>query len=111
VAAALSTARRVYPVVPAQVRAVAAAAQVAGALRLVATDVQAVVRGPAPSGLSIPAIARSLAVPVAGTLRAEPGLARDYERGVPPGQPRGPLMRLCARLLDQFIAAEHGAAA
>ena len=110
-AAALSAAQQVYVVVPAQVRAVAAAAQLAGALRAVATDVQAVVRGPAPSGLSIQAIARSLALPVAGTLRVEPGLARDYERGVPPGQPRGPLVRLCAQLLDQLVAAERGAAA
>ncbi|HEX4427903.1 MAG TPA: septum site-determining protein Ssd [Frankiaceae bacterium] len=109
--AALSAARQVFLVVPAQVRAVAAASQLAGALRLVTTDVQAVVRGPAPSGLSMHAIARSLALPIAGTLRVEPGLARDYERGVPPGQPRGPLVRLCAQLLDQLSLQERGAAA
>jgi secretion/DNA translocation related CpaE-like protein len=108
---ALSVARRTYLVVPAQVRAIAAGAQLAGALRHVATDVQAVVRGPAPSGLSLHAIARSLALPIAGTLRMEPGLARDYERGVPPGQPRGPLVRLCARLLDDLLATEQRAAA
>ena len=44
--AALSLARRVYLVVPAQLRAIAAAAQVARTLRVVAGDMQAVVRGP-----------------------------------------------------------------
>ena len=110
-AAALSTALRTYLVVPAQVRAIAAGAQLASALRPIASDVQAVVRGPAPSGLSLQTIARSLALPVAGALRVEPGLARDYERGVPPGQPRGPLVRLCARLLDELTASESRAAA
>ncbi len=100
--AALSDAFRVYLVVPAQVRAVAAAAQLATALRGHAADVRAVVRGPAPSGLSLEAITRSLGIPLAGAIRAEPGLARDYERGVPPGQPRGPLARLCAELLGQL---------
>lgn len=100
--AALSVASRVYLVVPAQVRAVAAAAQLAAALRSEAGDVRAVVRGPAPSGLSLQAITRSVGLPLAGAIRAEPGLARDYERGVPPGQPRGPLARLCAELLDQL---------
>ncbi len=100
--AALSDAFRVYLVVPAQVRAVAAAAQLAAALRGHAADVRAVVRGPAPSGLSLEAITRSVGIPLAGAIRAEPGLARDYERGVPPGQPRGPLARLCAELLGQL---------
>lgn len=109
--AALSLARRVYLVVPAQVRAVAAAAQLAGTLRAVAGDVQAVVRGPAPSGLPVHAVVRSLDLPLAGAVRAEPGLARDYERGVPPGQPRGPLVRLCLQLLDQLEADSQNAAA
>jgi secretion/DNA translocation related CpaE-like protein len=108
---ALSAAHRTYLVVPAQVRAIAAGAQLASTLRRLTTDVQAVIRGPAPSGLSVQAIARTLALPIAGTLRVEPGLARDYERGVPPGQPRGPLVRLCAHLLDDLLGAEHRAAA
>ena len=49
--AALSLARRVFLVVPAQVRAVAAASQVARTLQVVAGDVQAVVRGPPPGGI------------------------------------------------------------
>ena len=103
--AALSEASRVYLVVPAQVRAVAAAAQLASALHGSGADLRAVVRGPAPSGLSLEAITRSVGIPLAGAIRAEPGLARDYERGVPPGQPRGPLSRLCAELLGQLLPA------
>ncbi len=100
--AALSLARRAYLVVPAQLRGVAAAAQMCPTLQAVAADVQAVVRGPAPSGLTPKGIGCALGIPLAGQLRAEPGLARDYERGIPPGQPRGPLGRLCAQLLDQL---------
>lgn len=109
--AALSLARRGYLVVPAQVRAVAAAAQLAAALRNACDDIRAVVRGPAPSGLSVQAVTRSLGIPLAGAVRAEPGLARDYERGVPPGQPRGPLVRLCVQLLDQLAADTQAVAA
>jgi secretion/DNA translocation related CpaE-like protein len=92
-----------YLVLPAQVRAVAAAAQLAALLTERCADVRAVVRGPAPSGLSLDAVTRSLRIPLAGAIRAEPGIARDYERGVPPGQPRGPLARLCSALLDQLL--------
>ncbi len=100
--AALSLARRVYLVVPAQLRAIAAANQMCRTLRAVAADVRAIVRGPAPSGIAPSGIARTMGIPLAGQIRAEPGLARDYERGVPPGQPRGPLGRLCTQLLDEL---------
>ncbi len=100
--AALSLAHRVYLVVPAQLRAIAAAGQVTRTLRTVAGDIQAVVRGPAPSGLAPAGIARTLGIPLAGLMRAEPGLPRAYERGVAPAQPRGPLARLCTQLLDEL---------
>ncbi len=102
---ALERADCVYLVVPAQVRAVAAAAQLARALRELQLPVRAVVRGPAPGGLALEAVQRSLAIPLAAAVKAEPGLDRDYERGVPPGQPKGPLARLCTELLGQLRAA------
>lgn len=105
----LAAAARTYVVVPAQVRAVAAAAQLASSLREHAADVRAIVRGPAPSGLSLSAVARSLDIPLGGAVRAEPGLARDYERGVPPGQRRGPLAGLCVELLRQLAGDRPGA--
>jgi secretion/DNA translocation related CpaE-like protein len=98
--AALSLARRVLLVVPAQLRAIAAASQVARTLQVVAGDVQAVVRGPAASGIAPVGIARTMGIPLAGQMKAESGLSRDYERGIAPGRPKGPLGRMCARLLD-----------
>jgi secretion/DNA translocation related CpaE-like protein len=106
--ALLAAANCTYLVLPAQVRAVAAAAQLAVALAERCADVRAVIRGPAPSGLSLDAVTRSLGIPLAGAIRAEPGIMRDYERGVPPGQPRGPLARLCTGLLDQLMAPADG---
>jgi secretion/DNA translocation related CpaE-like protein len=87
-------------VVPAEVRAVAAAAQVALRLLGQVRDLRVVVRGPAPSGLTAELVARELALPQAGWLDAEPGLAAALERGEPPGRSgRGPLARCCAGLL------------
>ena len=107
-AALLSAASCTYLVLAAQVRAVAAGAQLAAALLQRCTDVRAVVREPAPSGLSLDAVTRSLRIPLAGALRAEPGITRDYERGVAPGQVRGPLAKLSEALLNQVFE-QHGA--
>lgn len=90
-------------VVPAEVRATAAAARVAAGLLLVATDVRLVVRGPAPARLSARDIADSLGLPLAGELAAEPGLAAALERGEPPGRRRGPLTGFCRRFLDTLL--------
>jgi secretion/DNA translocation related CpaE-like protein len=100
--AALSTAYRTLLVVPAQLRAIAAANQMARTLQSITRDLQMVVRGPAPSGIAPIGMARTMGIPLAGVMRPEPGLSRNYERGVSPGQPRGPLARLCARLLDDL---------
>jgi secretion/DNA translocation related CpaE-like protein len=90
-------------VVPAEVRAVAAAAQVAGRLATCTADLRVVVRGPAPWGLTGELVARELGLPLAGWLAPEPGLAGDLERGEPPGRSgRGPLARLCTELLGQL---------
>jgi len=90
-------------VVPAEIRATAAAARVAAALTLVCGDVRVVVRGPAPSGLDGAVIAASLGLPLAGELAAEPRLAEALERGEPPGRRvRGPLARFCDRFLDEL---------
>jgi hypothetical protein len=62
-----------------------------------------VVRGPAPSGLTAPDVARVLGVPVAGWLRPEPNLDRAQERGDPPAASgRGPLAALAANLLGDL---------
>lgn len=97
-------------VVPAEIRATAAAARVAAALTLVCADVRVVVRGPAPSGLDGAVIAASLGLPLAGELAAEPRLAESLERGEPPGRrARGPLAKFCEGFLDELGVRERAA--
>jgi secretion/DNA translocation related CpaE-like protein len=97
----LLAATTTFLVVPAEVRAVAAAARVAARLVDLCQDVRLVVRGPAPSGLSGGEVAGALKLPLAGELRPEPSLARSLEEGVPPGERRGsPLAALCRTLLE-----------
>lgn len=99
----LRRARTVLLVVPAEVRAAAAAVRVAATARALADDVRLVVRGPAPAGLPAHVVAESLGLPLVGYLRPEPGLAAAFERGeAPPTRGRGPLAELCRRVLDEL---------
>jgi hypothetical protein len=71
-----------------------------------------VVRRPAPGGLKAREIARALGLPLVGTLRPEPELARDLERGQPPaGSGRGSLAQLCVRILTGLKLGEREPAA
>ena len=97
---ALAHARITYLVVPAEVRAAAAAARVAASIRSTTREVHVVVRGPAPGDLEPEVVAASLGLPLAGYCRAEAGLAAALERGEPPGRRRGPLSRMADLLLD-----------
>jgi secretion/DNA translocation related CpaE-like protein len=98
---ALAAADRAFLVVPAELRACAAAARVAAVAAVHTRALSVVVRGPAPGRLRSRDIARTLGLPLAGTVRAEAGLARALERGEPPaGTGHGPLAELCRRLLD-----------
>jgi secretion/DNA translocation related CpaE-like protein len=109
-AAALVLADLTLLVVPAEVRACAAAAAVAAGLAEHTGRIEVVVRGPAPSGLSASVVAGSLGLPLAGMLRVEPGLAAALDRGAAPARrSRGPLANLCRRLVagldDEPVAA------
>lgn len=96
-------------VVPAEVRAVAAAARVAVGLTTLAADVRVVTRGPSSSGLSGPDVAAALGLPLGAHLAAEPRLAGQLDRGEPPGlDEKGPLVQGCGRLLDTLLR-EHRA--
>jgi len=100
---ALGEADRGYLVVPAELRACAAAARVAAVAGPHCPSLSAVVRGPAPGGLRAKEVAQALGLPLAGALRAEPRLAGALERGEPPAREgRGPLAELCQRLLDEL---------
>nr|WP_242440998.1 septum site-determining protein Ssd [Streptomyces sp. CB02923] len=78
-------------VVPAELRAVAAARRVAALVRTVLPDVRVVTRGGPATGTARAAelepgeIARLLGLPLAGELAWEPGLPAALARGAPPG--------------------------
>ncbi len=102
---ALDVATVTLLVVPAEIRATAAAARVATALTMACSDVRVVVRGPAPSGLPAEVIASSLGLPLAGSMAAEPRLAETIERGeLPARRGRGPLSQFCTRFLEDLRA-------
>jgi secretion/DNA translocation related CpaE-like protein len=98
--AALGESAGAILVVPGELRAVAAASRVAGWARQHGPDLQIVVRMARPGGLAATDVGAALDLPVAGELAPESGLAAALERGEPPPcRARGPLARLCGRLL------------
>jgi secretion/DNA translocation related CpaE-like protein len=100
---ALAVADRVLLLVPAELRACAAAARVAAAVTRHTETLELVVRGPAPGRLKAREIARALGLPLVGTLRVEPDLARALERGAPPASTgKGPLAALCRRIVAEL---------
>lgn len=104
----LAAASTALLVVPAELRAVAAAARVAERAQGLCRDLRVVVRGPAPAGLSAQEIGRALGLPVVVELRAESGLARALEEGVPPATRRGSaLATSCHELLEALLPASQ----
>jgi secretion/DNA translocation related CpaE-like protein len=88
-------------VVPATVRALAAAGRAVATLDAAVPDIRLVVRGPVPAALPSELIADSLGLPLFAQLRPEPGLTALHERAEAPGQrSRSPLGRCAARVLD-----------
>ncbi|MPY59464.1 septum site-determining protein Ssd [Streptomyces spongiae] len=89
-------------VVPAELRAVAAAARVASAFGMVLRDLRAAVRGPYAPGLGDREVARLLGLPLAGEVPAETGL---LDSAAPPGgAARGPLARFCTTFWERALA-------
>ncbi|MEU1685252.1 septum site-determining protein Ssd [Micromonospora sp. NPDC005707] len=109
---ALQAADRALIVVPAELRATAAAARVVAVAAPHCADLAVIVRGPAPGRLKAGEVARALGLPLAGTLRPEPGLCRGLERGeAPAASGKGPLAVLCQRLLDELTGMPAAGAA
>jgi secretion/DNA translocation related CpaE-like protein len=103
-ALAASLADELMLVVPADVRAVSAAVQVATRLLGSARAAGLVVRRPAASTLSADGVAGVVSLPLLGETRAEPGLAALLCSGRPLRlRRRGPLSMLCERLLDHIL--------
>jgi len=89
-------------VVPADVRASAAAARVAAQLADYGGPLRLVIRGPSPGGIAPDEIARALDVPLLVAMRPEPGLARAVESGRAPGRRRGPLASAAGTVLAEL---------
>jgi len=102
-AVALQTADEGLLIVPAEIRAVAAAARVVSEAAEHCAGLRLVVRGPSPGRLTAAEVSDSLRLPVAGTLRPELGLPATLEGGLAPtASGRGPLAVLCRRLVDEL---------
>jgi Flp pilus assembly CpaE family ATPase len=94
-------------VVPAEVRATAAAARIAARAELLCRDLRLVVRGPSPSGIPARELEHALGIPLAGDLKAEPRIEVALEEGQPPGsRSRGPLATFCDGLLHDLVGAQ-----
>ncbi len=107
---ALEAAGPVLLVVPAELRATVAAGRVVTALGN-GVDLRAVVRDPAPSGLTAVMIAASLGLPLEGRIRVDRRLAAEAERGTPPGTRTGSSgAQFCADWLHRLDAPHLGAA-
>nr|WP_043728346.1 septum site-determining protein Ssd [Streptomyces zinciresistens] len=91
-------------VVPAELRAVAAARQMASAVRLLLRDLRLAVRGPYAPGLDDREVARLLDLPLVGEVPVEPGLLRPHDGREPPGAAgRGPLARFCREFWERAV--------
>lgn len=95
----LESADLVVMVVPADVRAAAAAGALTGWVRTVNPNVGLVVRGPAPGGLRAGDIAATVGLPLVAAMRPQPGLADALERGGLRLRARSPLARAAAGVL------------
>lgn len=96
-------------VVPAELRAVAAAGRVAATVGMVVRDLRVAVRGPYAPGLDDREVARLLGLPLAGEVPAEPGLTRPDRK--PPGSAaRGPLARFCKGFWERTLVEAGGVA-
>jgi secretion/DNA translocation related CpaE-like protein len=109
---ALQAADRALLIVPAELRATAAAARVAQIARLHCADLAVVVRGPAPGKQRPGDVCEALKLPLAGTLRPEPGMCQALERGEAPGADgKGPLAQLCREIVGDLVREKAEAAA
>ncbi|WP_053656314.1 septum site-determining protein Ssd [Streptomyces sp. MMG1121] len=96
-------------VVPAELRAVAAAGRVASAVGMVVRDVRVAVRGPYAPGLDGREVARLLGLPLAGEVPVEPALLRPQGGAKPPGATgRGPLAHFCTAFWERALIEAGG---
>ena len=97
--------------VPAELRASAAARQLARRLRPAVTDLRVAVALPGPAALDGAEIARLLDLPLVGEVPTEHGLTAAVESGVPPGAEEwSPLARFCSAFWARALPRAAGKA-
>ncbi|KAA2262272.1 hypothetical protein F0L68_13395 [Solihabitans fulvus] len=89
-------------VVPAEVRACAAAKRVVERVAGRGVALRLLVRGPAPGGLTPPEVAEAVGASLIAAMRPEPGLAGALERGRFPDRGRGPLASAATTVLAEL---------
>ncbi|MCE6999613.1 CpaE-like family protein [Saccharothrix sp. S26] len=97
--AALDRADLAVLVVPADVKACMAARTLIDQATERGVRLQAVVRGPAPGGLTTAQVVAAINLPLLTTMRPEPGLARSLDNGHFPDSNRGPLSKAARKVL------------
>jgi len=95
-------------VVPGELRAVAAAQRMAGAVGTVLRDLRVVARGPYAPGLDERWIAEALRLPLVGELPWDDGPSTAGDGGPPPGsETRGGLARFCTAFWERVLGTER----
>jgi secretion/DNA translocation related CpaE-like protein len=108
---ALAVATTTILVVPAEVRAIAAAARVKSLLAPLSRDLRIVVRAPGVSGIDARSVASAVGLDLLGSMKPDPAVAESVDRGFGPcRRGRGPLVSLCSRVLDDLGLFEVAAA-
>lgn len=108
--AALDRSDLAVVVVPAEVRACAAARRVADGVRDRGVRLLGVVRGPAPGGLVAADVARAAGLPLLTAMRPEPRLSCALERGGLRPRAHGPLTHAAQAVLTALRAQQTTAA-
>ncbi|MFE9743948.1 septum site-determining protein Ssd [Saccharothrix saharensis] len=102
--AALDRADLAVLVVPADVKACMAAKTVVDQTAERGVRLKAVVRGPAPGGLTTAQVVEAINIPLLATMRPEPRLARALDNGHFPKPSRGPLAKAARTVLAALNA-------
>lgn len=110
--AAVQQADLTVVIVPAEVRACAAAARIVSGLRSSTEALSLVVRGPAPGGLTVADVGRAVGLDVLTAMRPQAGLPAALDRSglcSSRGTARGPLARVAREVLAALEDSELGA--
>ncbi len=96
-------------VVPAELRAVAAAGRVASAVGMVLRNLRVAVRGPYAPGLDDQEVARLLGLPSSGTCPSSPPSSARTAPPPPGVTGRGPLARFCREFWERALVEARAA--